>query len=141
MMPLELFNQVGGFDERYFMYYEEIDLFKKLKNIGYRVLYLPDVYVVHYGGESTKQQFARMRAEQQRSLLLYLKKWHPGLAAEMIRWFLILFSIARIVWISVNPNIKKLELSDRQKIRSTALLILRKLLRINCQSDFQSNRL
>jgi GT2 family glycosyltransferase len=46
------FHEVGGFDERYFLYYEDADLCLRLRQRGYRVLYHPDSEVVHYGGAS-----------------------------------------------------------------------------------------
>jgi GT2 family glycosyltransferase len=135
MMPLEIFKQSGGFDKRYFMYYEEVDLFRKIRDMGHRVLFLPEVYVVHYGGEATKQEYVRMRFEQQRSLLLYLQKWHGTLAAEMIRWFLVVLAILRIGWMAVSPKVRHMEIPKQLQIRSTALFILRGLLGFNLRRN------
>jgi len=46
------FLQVGGFDERYFCYFEDVDLGFRLRLAGHRALYVPDA-VVHHGGSVT----------------------------------------------------------------------------------------
>lgn len=47
------FERVGGYTTDYFMYSEDIDLCFKVAGVGYRVLYLPGVSVVHHGGKSS----------------------------------------------------------------------------------------
>lgn len=131
VMSSEIFKQVGGFDRRYFMYYEEVDLLRKIQAAGYRVFFLPEVYVVHYGGEATKQDYARMRFEQQRSLLQYLQKWHGTLAAGVIRWFLVLLACFRLGWVIVSCNVRSLENSKRLRLKSAAIVMLRGLLELN----------
>ncbi len=48
-------EQVGGFDERFFLYFEDNDLCLRLRRAGWQILYNPDVTITHLGGESTKQ--------------------------------------------------------------------------------------
>ena len=131
VMQLHIFKQVGGFDKRYFMYYEEVDLFRKIRAIGHRVIFLHEVYVVHYGGESTKQEYAQMRFEQQRSLLQYLQKWHGTVAAEVSRWFLVLLAFLRLGWVVVSSKGRSLGNSKRLRLRNTAFVMLRGLLELN----------
>ena len=45
----------GPFDPRFFFYCEEVDLCKRIKQIGYSVCYWPDISVIHIGGESSRQ--------------------------------------------------------------------------------------
>jgi hypothetical protein len=70
----ETFERVGRFDERYFMYYEEVDFCKRLKDRGLRVVYYPDSRLIHLGGKSAKQIPAKTRFMMFQSLLLYLRK-------------------------------------------------------------------
>ena len=50
----DVLNEVGFFDPRFFLYYEEVDLCLRIKAAGYRVAYWPDLEVIHIGGESSK---------------------------------------------------------------------------------------
>ncbi len=77
-------DSVGGFDESFFLYYEEVDLCRRIKAAGDAVRYWPDVVVVHLGGESSKsmQNAVRSSAGSQltlwrlRSGFLYYRKHH-----------------------------------------------------------------
>jgi hypothetical protein len=42
-----ILKAVGGFDERYFLYFEDADLSRKIRDCGYRTVYFPDVSVTH----------------------------------------------------------------------------------------------
>ena len=55
IMRREALAKVGTFDPRFFLYYEETDLCRRVKAAGYQVSYWPDVVVTHIGGESGKQ--------------------------------------------------------------------------------------
>ncbi len=55
-LPTKLFWQIGGWDERYFMYFEDLELCKKLKSANKKILYVPDLQVVHLHGSSPHSQ-------------------------------------------------------------------------------------
>lgn len=85
----EVIDQVGLFDPRYFLYYEEIDHCFAAKKAGWHVTYFPHTSVVHLGGESAKsegeitssgKQLESLRIESE---LLYFRKNH-GLIAVMV---------------------------------------------------------
>ncbi|HWD51046.1 MAG TPA: glycosyltransferase family 2 protein [Acidimicrobiales bacterium] len=65
------FEQIGGFDERYFMYLEEVDLCWRLGQAGWRVGYAPAAVVTHQQGVSTDRHPYRMIIEHHRSLLRF----------------------------------------------------------------------
>ena len=71
----EYMKQVGGFDERYFFYLEETDLFRQLKLIGKKICYLPESEVYHYGGlgSDDKMTFNKKKMYHE-SLLKYFAK-------------------------------------------------------------------
>jgi len=50
----EAFNQIGGFDERYFLYWEDADLCRRLRNAGWSIRFRPDARVVHVGARSSR---------------------------------------------------------------------------------------
>ena len=74
------FDSVDGFDPRYFMYFEDVDLGERLGLAGWRNVYVPSAEVVHVGGVSTgkPEVSARMLAEHHRSAYRYLARRHPG---------------------------------------------------------------
>lgn len=82
MIRKEVIDQVGLFDPRYFLYYEEVDHCFAAKNAGWDVAYFPDTSVVHIGGESAKQESEISSKSQQieslqiESELLYFRKNH-----------------------------------------------------------------
>lgn len=51
----DLLKELGGFDERFFMYGEDIDLCYRVQNTTYHIDYVPETSIVHYKGESTKK--------------------------------------------------------------------------------------
>lgn len=63
----EVYDEVNGFDEDYFMYGEDIDLSYKVLNKGYQNYYFSDTKVIHYKGESTKKD------------IVYLKYFHDAM--------------------------------------------------------------
>lgn len=76
-------DQVGLFDPRFFLYYEEVDHCRRVKAAGWKVIYFPDTTVVHVGGESAKsvgklsnsgRQLSELQVESE---LLYFRK-HYG---------------------------------------------------------------
>ena len=70
-------DDVGGWDERYFMYVEDVDLCERLRGRGWRVGYEPRVRVVHVQGVSTDRHPYRMIAQHHRSLARYAADhWH-----------------------------------------------------------------
>lgn len=52
----DLFLNAGGFNEKYFMYYEDLELCKSVKNLGYKIGFVPDIVVTHAEGVSGKNQ-------------------------------------------------------------------------------------
>jgi GT2 family glycosyltransferase len=80
----ELFRQVGLLDERFFLYYEEIDLARRAHAIGYSLRWCKDAIVYHKGAVSTggrsptnPQESWRSNYHENLSTLLYTMKHHP----------------------------------------------------------------
>ncbi|HEY8737032.1 MAG TPA: glycosyltransferase family 2 protein [Candidatus Dormibacteraeota bacterium] len=67
-------DQVGLFDEAFFMYGEDLDLCYRLKQGGWKIVYLPAAEVLHYKGESSRQVSYRMIREFHRSMLIFFNK-------------------------------------------------------------------
>jgi len=80
----EAFQQVRGFDERYFLYWEDADFCWRLRNIGRETRYMPSATVVHDVGQSSRNARALANREFHRSAYRYFAThvapqwWHPG---------------------------------------------------------------
>jgi len=82
-------ERVGYFDERFFLYYEEVDLCRRIKAAGYAIWYWPDIVTVHLGGESSKTvnrlqmsgAGSQLTLWRMRSQLLYYRKHHHAWGA------------------------------------------------------------
>jgi GT2 family glycosyltransferase len=55
MMKREVYEKVGGFDEQFFMYGEDLDLCYRIQKAGFKVFYVHSTQIIHYKGESTKR--------------------------------------------------------------------------------------
>jgi N-acetylglucosaminyl-diphospho-decaprenol L-rhamnosyltransferase len=79
------FDAVGGFDEDFFMYGEEVDLCRRLAGAGFEVRYEPAATVRHAGGASTAKRAESMRREFVVSKRRYLSRHErPGAAARLL---------------------------------------------------------
>jgi GT2 family glycosyltransferase len=76
----EVIDQLGLFDPRFFLYYEEVDHCRRTRQAGWKVSYCGDTQVVHIGGESAKTKSAITKVSRQiavlevESELLYFRK-------------------------------------------------------------------
>jgi GT2 family glycosyltransferase len=73
----DVLELLGGFDEHFFMYHEDIDICKRARDAGFDVRYEPSVTVMHVGGASAAR--TRLIEVKARSRLLYARKHHGRL--------------------------------------------------------------
>lgn len=84
-----LFNLLGGFDEKFFMYFEESDLCQRARNSRYRILYTPHESIIHLRGHSVKKVSSRMSLEYRRSQIYYYHKHRPILEIVVLKLYLL----------------------------------------------------
>lgn len=82
-------HAIGPFDEAFFMYSEEVDLCKRIRHAGWRIITVPDVTVIHYQGRSSEQVIATRDIHYYRSKILYHKKYFGERWALALRLFLL----------------------------------------------------
>ena len=93
LLRREAIQQVGGLDEGFFMYSEEVDWARRLKQAGWAVAYLPTTEVVHAEGQSSGQATARRQINFNVSKVRYVAKWQGVSRARWLRrWLLLLES-------------------------------------------------
>lgn len=85
----EAYAQVGGLDEAFFMYSEELDWQRRMRAAGWRCAYVPAAQVVHHEARSSAQVPAATHIRFNTSKVHYFRKYHGALAAETLRWFLL----------------------------------------------------
>lgn len=93
----EIYAAIGGLDAGYFMYSEELDWCRRIKDAGWRIVYLPATQVLHHVGKSSEQAVTARHINFQRAKLRYFRKYHGGLATAVLRTVLLLNYIWQMV--------------------------------------------
>lgn len=74
LFATEAYRAVGGFDERYFLYYEDVDFCRRLHSAGYRVVYEPAVSVIHEARRASRRDLRLMRIHAASALRYLLSR-------------------------------------------------------------------
>ncbi|MDR1323200.1 MAG: glycosyltransferase family 2 protein [Candidatus Margulisbacteria bacterium] len=99
-------DQVGVYDERYFMYFDEVDLCWRLKQAGWKIKFFPQVCVTHHWAQSTKQALFKMNKQWYISFQKYLVKnkhysaWLAWLLLSGMVWLKPLILIL-LIWLTI----------------------------------------
>ncbi len=98
MVKRSAFNAVGEFSSEYFMYAEEADLCFKLRRAGWKIRFVNDAQIVHYGGQSTKKLVQLSTEIMMRdSVFRLLRKFRGRAYAHTYRIGLLLSATVRLV--------------------------------------------
>ena len=86
MISHTLWNEIGGFDQRYApAYYEDTDLCFTVRALNYKVIYQPAARIVHYGGASAgKETSSGYKRFQDINRLKFMEKWHEVLERDHV---------------------------------------------------------
>ncbi len=82
-------DEIGGLDEQFFFYGEDIDWCKRFCKAGWKLMFVPEATATHYGGGSTANAPLRYSIEILRATLKYWHK-HHGVAGQIVCYFLLL---------------------------------------------------
>jgi GT2 family glycosyltransferase len=80
------FHSVGGFDEAFFMYGEDLDLCRRLREAGHPGRYVPAARAVHLKGEASRKQSRRMLVEFHRAMWTYYDKHERNKHMAPVNW-------------------------------------------------------
>ncbi|MFC2031389.1 glycosyltransferase family 2 protein [Chloroflexota bacterium] len=92
-----VYEEIGGLDEGFFMYSEELDWCRRMKDAGWEVVYLPTARVIHHEGKSSEQAVPARHIHFQGSKVRYFRKHHGAVRGEMLRWFLLLTYVYQLL--------------------------------------------
>jgi len=84
----DAFVEAGGFDENYFLYFEDIDVCYRIGQEGWKVKVLPRVRIYHEGGASTAALSLRSRYYYRQSQLYFYRKYNSRLSSLLLRQYL-----------------------------------------------------
>ena len=81
----KIINQIGGFDENFYLWFEEVDFCKRVQNAGWKVIYNPEIKIIHHGGQSFCQILSYKKQKiYNQSVIYYFKKHHPAWQAKFL---------------------------------------------------------
>ncbi len=76
LMSREAYEKTGGFDERFFMYGEDLDLCRSIRESGLKIWWHPETTCVHYRGQSSKKTPQKTLFAFYDAMWIYYKKWY-----------------------------------------------------------------
>ncbi len=82
------FLESGGFDEGFFLYFEDIDLCERILDKGFRVIFLPAAISLHHGGAVTSARPLRSRVEYRKSQLRFYRKYGSTASLRLLKAYL-----------------------------------------------------
>ena len=97
LLRKDALNEVGFLDENYFIYSEEVDLCYRIQRAGWRLYWVPQGEVVHFGGQSTQQVPTEMFLNLYHSKIKYFRKHHGWPAAQVYKLILRLAALSRLI--------------------------------------------
>ena len=94
MMKKEVLDKVGGFDETFFMYGEDVDLSYRIQKAGFKNYYVAETSIIHFKGESTRKASMNYVKMFYNAMSIFVKKHYGGSRAG---FFIFLIHIA--IWL------------------------------------------
>jgi GT2 family glycosyltransferase len=123
MIPRRVYDEVGGMDEAYFMYSEELDWCRRIKTAGWRVVYYPQAQILHHYGKSSEQAVMARHINFQRAKLRYYRKYHGWAQTFILRLFLLLVYAWQLVLELVKGALGSKRELRRDRVRTYAQVL------------------
>ncbi|MFN8555503.1 MAG: glycosyltransferase family 2 protein [Candidatus Obscuribacterales bacterium] len=117
-------DQVGTFDENFFMYSEETDWQMRIHKAGWKIMLCPDAVVTHLGGQSSEGVKDRQFCEFNRSAAKLMKKHYGSLGALVQRFAMIEGSLIRLlIWSTIGAVVESKKSVAQKNIRTWGRLL------------------
>jgi GT2 family glycosyltransferase len=111
----DLFKQIDGFDKEYFMFFEEVDLCKRVSENGFKIIYYPKLKINHIGSVSGKRDYTLFTKRIYTSKFLYISKHYRPFYKSFMNFLLTLQIISQIIlwtlWFPINRQKSSQKLS------------------------------
>lgn len=92
-----ILRALGGFDERFFYYYEDVDVCHRVWRAGYSILYTPAVTITHLGGQSTRRAPLAFEVDKYRNRYRYFYKYYGRRGVRCCRLVALAWVVLRYV--------------------------------------------
>lgn len=96
-----IIEQLGGFCEEYFLNYEDINLCRRIQEIGYKNYYFPYLKCVHLNQKSQKQDYEALVYSRYKSRLVYSKNQYNFIERILVRFIHVLGLSLRLVFVNI----------------------------------------
>jgi GT2 family glycosyltransferase len=123
------FEAVNGFDESFFMYFEETDLCYRLKQAGWQIHFYPAATILHVGGGSTRHYRTQMLVQLFKSTGHFYQKHYPTWRLLQLRLLVIMLMVIKLVrdqlwryW-SRDPSVRR-RLAENVKMWAAILTVM-----------------
>ena len=110
MMPKRVLDETGNFDERFFMYGEDVDLSYRVQEAGYKNYYFAESTIIHFKGESTKRGSLNYVRLFYKAMSLFVKKHYSGSKAGLFIFFIQTAIMIRAFFSALGNLLKKIGL-------------------------------
>ena len=104
LMKSDLFKEMNGFDERFFMFGEDLDLCKRIWESKHEIHYIPYTKIIHYKGESVRTAPYDSREAFYHSMNIYIKKHYSSTLGAFTKFFISTGISLRKLISAVNDN-------------------------------------
>jgi len=108
----DVYDKMSGFDEDYFLFYEDADICKRMKDSDYKIYYFPFDGLVHYKGENVNESFLNdTYYYSKKSQLIYYRKHNSLMNRVLLRFYLLVKSFVYMILKRKNVNVKIFKLT------------------------------
>ena len=113
LMPVGLFLQLGGFDERFRLHVEDLDLCRRTREAGYEVLVANDITVLHLRGVSSRARPGWVEWQKHRGLWRYFRKFEAAQTGRTLQALIWLGLWSRFLFLAAPAAVWRRLLSGR----------------------------
>jgi GT2 family glycosyltransferase len=110
MIPKKVLDEIGNFDERFFMYGEDVDLSYRIQEAGFKNYYFAESGIIHFKGESTKRGSLNYVRLFYKAMSLFVKKHYSGSKAGFFIFLIQMAIVIRAFFSALGNLLKKIGL-------------------------------